>query len=926
MGNGERVNKGHRELEAGGCRGLSKSEEALEENKCQKMVRAENLCRKMEKPLLEEISAEAQKRQPSLTIDEIEDCNRDLNDGEDYTLENSLESQDYDSLSYSQSSSRIQEPEHKHVFGYSGSTLAKYITTITIGILTGMVAFGMESTVEVIIEKKNEWLQDTLITRSPYFAYFGAVLFGIGLISVAVCLVSFWAPAAAGGGVTLVIAYLNGIAVPDFLRGSTLITKIIGTICTTTSGLALGPEAPLVHIGSAIASALTWPVLSKRQATTEDDERGDRSWIERLTHPAGMSYDFHNDVDRREFISAGAAAGLAAVFGAPIGGVLFSLEEASSFWSRKVMWRSLLSCACATLTLSFLHERRFSLSFPGLLAFRGLKPIFKLQELPFFFVTAAAAGVLGSLLNLIHGKLNNFRPCASRKGLRILEACTVVTLSISAVFILSQQFGRCLPQPDEWHHPGTNEHYGIKFTCKQVEGEPLYYNDLATMFMSVPHETIKKLFKMSLASQGHRVYFTLPSLAIFASAFFSMFCLAYGLAVPGGLFMPSIMTGASFGGVLGCLFQMYFKMWEIEPGLHALIGATAMLGGVFRSSISLVVIMVEGTGGINFILPIILAVVMANWVSHHLHPSGAYESDIEKLSHIPFLHAEAPRKLLSFRAEDIMAHNVVGFREIVRVADVVQILRKTLHNGFPVFSEDGRLVGLILRSQLLVLLEHQHFVPMPQHPGHRSSTRRDSFSSSTSAKHRMLERAMRMYHLIHNPHRRYLNSTPETVDALNVDRDRSSEAERALLGGEHDPENGGASSSPNGSPTDAVGRDVANLALDLTPFMNRAPLTVRRECSAQRVYILFRSLGLRHLLVVSSRNLVIGIITRKDLVNAERTFEGRIESYEDQVSRHSRQATPNTHPSITSPIASSPTHHRAHTSSRSVEDVLFSLP
>lgn len=42
--------------------------------------------------------------------------------------------------------------------------------------------------------------------------------------------------------------------------------------------------------------------------------------------------------------------------------------------------------------------------------------------------------------------------------------------------------------------------------------------------------------------------------------------------------------------------------------------------------------MVEGTGGIDFILPIILAVVMANWVSHHLHPSGAYESDIEKLS------------------------------------------------------------------------------------------------------------------------------------------------------------------------------------------------------------------------------------------------------------------------------------------------------
>lgn len=50
---------------------------------------------------------------------------------------------------------------------------------------------------------------------------------------------------------------------------------------------------------------------------------------------------------------------------------------------------------------------------------------------------------------------------------------------------------------------------------------------------------------------------------------------------------------------------------DVQPGLYALMGAVAFLGGVMRSSVSLVVIILEGTGTIQFLLPIILAITIS---------------------------------------------------------------------------------------------------------------------------------------------------------------------------------------------------------------------------------------------------------------------------------------------------------------------------
>lgn len=789
------------------------------------------------------------------------------------TDEVGVESLDYEpihSLVYAQTKKRNQQ---RKIYGYTGLTFAKWIITITIGLLVGLVAYLVESSQERLISFKKDWTQETIDDglKLPlvFLAYSG---FGILLVLMSSCLVLLWAPAAAGGGVTLVMAYLNGIDIPSFFEFQTLVTKIVGTICTISSGLPIGQEGPMVHIGAAIASSLTW--MHGRFPTHRRD--GSQRYsspclqnISKFTQRA-WPFDFHNDKDRREFISAGTAAGLAAAFGAPIGGVLFSLEEASSFWSRKVMWRSLLCTTMATMILAWLNDRDFSLSLPGGLAFQGIQVEVDLYAVPLIMVTSASLGVLGALLNTAHGWLSQHRT-SSKKGLwRVVEACSITFIAVGTMFILSHFFGRCLPI----QRGQQGEKYWFRYTCPKTDPNTgvAYYNDLASLYFGVPHETIKQLF--ALGSELD-TYFSIRSLLLHSMSFFILFNLAYGVATPGGIFMPSIMVGASFGAFLGRVFQGYFPHDSIQPGLHALVGATAMLGGVFRSSLSLVVIMMEGTGSLHYLIPAIIAIYVGNWMAHHIHHEGAYEADLERLGEVRFLQSEPPRHIISVTAAEMMAPNVITLTEIVSVAAVIKILKNTQHNGFPIIrhtevNDEGQLVGLILRHQLLLLLEQRAMIEvdseMLQLPLPERFIARDP---RVTKEHVFLEHAMRVYHHCHNPHRRYLSSRAEAVDDLEVD---DILREHAGITNEANKSNGSVNKEIQESDSAKTEQQVSlhrrELALDLRYYMNRAPVTVRSECSAQRVYIIFRTLGLRHLCVTDSSNSVIGMITRKDIAQS----------------------------------------------------------
>ena len=150
---------------------------------------------------------------------------------------------------------------------------------------------------------------------------------------IACLLTIFYGPYAAGSGVPEVIGVLNGVQGGGALYVSTLITKIIGTSFAVMGDLCVGKEGPLAHIGAICGCIVAYIPIKSFEP-------------------------FRNDFDKRTFIAAGCSAGVAAAFGAPIGGTLFTYEisKPNTFWTFSMLWRVFFSAAIAVFSLGFFQQ------------------------------------------------------------------------------------------------------------------------------------------------------------------------------------------------------------------------------------------------------------------------------------------------------------------------------------------------------------------------------------------------------------------------------------------------------------------------------------------------------------------------------------------------------------------------------------------
>ena len=186
---------------------------------------------------------------------------------------------------------------------------SRWIMMFMIGLVVGLVGFLLKSSI-FRISNLRYWVANMLLESDNLPGFWLWIIgYSVLVVFISAALVVFIQPAAAASGIPETISYLNGAHVPKIFNIRTMVIKFFSCVCAVGSGLPVGPEGPMIHLGAMLGKG-----LSQGQSRT-------------MGFATNMFKRFRNMRDRRDFISAGAAAGVASAFGAPVGGLLFSMEE-----------------------------------------------------------------------------------------------------------------------------------------------------------------------------------------------------------------------------------------------------------------------------------------------------------------------------------------------------------------------------------------------------------------------------------------------------------------------------------------------------------------------------------------------------------------------------------------------------------------------
>ena len=509
-----------------------------------------------------------------------------------------------------------------------------------------------------------------------------------------------------------------------------------------------------------------------------------------------------NDGKRREVLSASAASGVAVAFGSPLGGVLFSLEEVSYYFPPKTLFRTFFCCIVAALSLKFLNP--YGTNKIVLFEVRYVTD-WQFFELFNFVLLGIFGGLAGALfIKASRFWATTFRRIKFIKTYPMLEVILVALVTgivsfwnrytrLAVTELLFELASPCNKQTNTGLCPKQDE---ILSVCRY----------LGTAFVIKAFLTI----------------------------------ITFGIKVPAGIYVPSMVVGGLLGRTMGHFVQYIvlktpdFFLWGgcydsgdmescVTPGVYALVAAGATMCGVTRLSVTLAVILFELTGSLDHVLPFSLGVLCAKWTADAVEPLSIYDL-LTDMNSYPFLDnrtnpvfdSELGDITPRFRRDKVID---ISLSSLVKATDLRVKLQRLqdlgeLDGGLPILR-DRVLVGLMPAPDLEFALDRIE-----------DEDKAVCMLSSDN--------------LSHNHQHRYWGAS----DERGYESGRESDEEESV--------------SPN--------------PVDLTPFIDPAPVALDMHSPMDLVYQCFVKLGLRYICVLNEGEFR-GMVHKKAFVRYVKTLE-----------------------------------------------------
>ena len=402
-------------------------------------------------------------------------------------------------------------------------------------------------------------------------------------------------------------------------------SSIVGGATTIGFGGSVGPEAPIVLTGAAIGSNVgKLARLNYKQLTL--------------------------------LLCCGAGAAVAAIFKAPITGVVFVLEILMLDITSASVFPLILASVTATTTA---------------LIFRGFDPIFAItlseadvfviKQIPLYILLGVSCGLMSYYFTSVNSKVGHF------------------------VKHIDSQYKR-------WAFAG------ILLGLLMFIFPPLYgegYRSL-TLFM---HGDVQALFSNSLFFKFRTIEWVA---IIYATAimFFKVVAMATTNASGGvgGTFAPSLFVGAYMGAIVALICNAFFD-WNVSIVSFSLVGMAGVMAGVMKAPLTSIFLIAELSNGYGLFIPLMIVAAISFAVDYALDRDSIYTKQLRMRGEL-LTHDKDQSAFVFMRLEELMETDFIRIKENMTLGDIVHIISSARRNIFPVIDNFGHLLGVVQLDDL----------------------------------------------------------------------------------------------------------------------------------------------------------------------------------------------------------------------------------